>query len=322
MDLSRLSSKTLHAIEIYLNEQKRKLNEIKYDDIYIPYIKDEFIPKTPGPKLSNHEKNIIRQKTIKDIINDDEYQSLDVGTLTSETDLTENDFNSEKNSFKKFSDSNILNDDSDTDLTDNNYKLSTMEGGVMRMKLKPKKKSSKKTFFSDSPGDSDSETKFDSQSNSNNEESSNEAHVKKTQSRKSSTNKTRSTDNSEASAKSKNALVCASGDKIPCYDIDSSDASLDDQSDNRSDVPSDPSFVNSSKTKPKGKTTITKNSSKKMTKDALEKSQTIIKKSKVDNEEAKEGSMKTSPKGVKSTGTKTKSSVVTKSTTTSKNLKK
>jgi hypothetical protein len=59
-----------------------------------------------------------------------------------------------------------------------------------------------------------------------------------------------------------------------------------------------------------------------MTKDALEKSQTIIKKSKVDNEEAKEGSMKTSPKGVKSTGTKTKSSVVTKSTTTSKNLKK
>lgn len=78
LNLSVVTDTTLEKINKYLNKvNKRKENQIDVDVDVIPNADDD--KNARAYKLSNYEKNIIKQRNLKKVLNDDnEYQEMKI----------------------------------------------------------------------------------------------------------------------------------------------------------------------------------------------------------------------------------------------------
>ena len=76
LNLSVVSDKTLKKVELYLSKMNRKkINEIEMDTDVIPNVNTS--KNDRAYKLSNYEKNILKQRNLKKVLNDDnEYEEL------------------------------------------------------------------------------------------------------------------------------------------------------------------------------------------------------------------------------------------------------
>jgi hypothetical protein len=82
IDMTKLTNETLIKIDNFLEKNKKTEDVINTN--YVPYVDENQSFNVPGSKLTNHEKIMIKRKENNNFINNNEFQPLDVGNLTSD----------------------------------------------------------------------------------------------------------------------------------------------------------------------------------------------------------------------------------------------
>ena len=92
LNLSSVPDDRLLEVKDFLDKHsKAKQKDVKENLEYVPYIASEAVA-TEGPKLTNYEKNILKQKKIKNMIDGgEEMEKMDVNTITSDGTSTDTD---------------------------------------------------------------------------------------------------------------------------------------------------------------------------------------------------------------------------------------
>lgn len=89
LNMSELNNETMYLISKYINKLKGDEVDDHYED-YQPYTSDDS-SNVSGAKMSIQEKHIVRQKKMRDIIDQHEYQEFDVASLTSDNDVSDSE---------------------------------------------------------------------------------------------------------------------------------------------------------------------------------------------------------------------------------------
>ena len=78
LDMSSVGDGTLDRIVKYLNKVNKKISGANQIDVDVDVIPNQYISKSDRAyKLSNYEKNILKQRNLKKVLNDDnEYEEL------------------------------------------------------------------------------------------------------------------------------------------------------------------------------------------------------------------------------------------------------
>jgi hypothetical protein len=101
LNLSAVSDETLDRVKKYIKKvSKGKNNEIEMDTDIIPNA--NFSKNDRAYKLSNYEKNIIKQRNLKKILNDDnEYEEFNISSKKKKLAVLNNNVKKARNSKSK-----------------------------------------------------------------------------------------------------------------------------------------------------------------------------------------------------------------------------